>query len=180
MSRWRRWSYLFGFAFWGASSAPYSVWNETADDRAAGRALLEHFPESGVYYLPARGNPAEQRGELYEAGPTGFVILDRDGRPEVDPSIMAGGFVLNAVFIALLAVLLRVTLPAGPTYGDRLKIALCAAAVGVVMIDFGRAVWWAMPWDWELVQAFYNFVAWGLAGAILAYFVRPEDATATG
>jgi hypothetical protein len=168
--------YAWGFLYWGASSVPYSAWHETADDAAAGRALLEHFPQSGVYYLPANGNAPEIRSELYASGPTGFVILDVDGRPEFDPSIMLSGFALNAIVMTLLALLLNRLRPATATYAERLRVVLMIAAIAVVMVNFGDAVWWALPWNWEFAQAFYNFTALVLGGGILAAFAGGSGA----
>lgn len=165
---------MFGFAYWGASTVPYATWQQAPDDRAAGAALLAHFPESGVYYVPGNAHAMEERNQLFEQGPTGFVILDRDGRPAFDTAIMAGGFVLNGVVVALLALLLRLTLPAAPGYGQRLLVATTAGAIGVLLINFGDIVWWAIPAPWVIAQAAYNFAGVVLAGAILAWFVRPE------
>jgi hypothetical protein len=166
--------YFWGFLYWGASSVPYSAWQESADDAAAGQALLDHFPESGVYYIPANGNPPELRSKLYETGPTGFVILDVDGRPEFDATIMAEGFALNGVVMALLALLLHSCRRATPLYSDRLRLVSLVAAIAVLLVNAGDIVWWAMPVDWELWQIFYNFSALVLGGAVLAYFVRTE------
>lgn len=166
--------YLWGFLYWGASAVPYSTWHETADDSAAGQALLEHFPRSGVYYLPANGNPPERRSELYESGPTGFVIIDVDGRPEFDTAIMTEGFALNGLVMGLLALLLHLAGAATPLYRDRLKLIALVSAIAVLMVNAGDAVWWAMPWGWESAQIFYNFTALMLGGAVLAFFIRPE------
>lgn len=170
--------YFFGFAYWGASGIPYQAWNETADDRAAGAALREHFPESGVYFIPANGNPPEERTKLYDTGPTGFVILDVDGRPEFDVGIMMTGFLLNGVVMVLFALILRMARPATPAYSDRLKLCVLIAALAVVMINLGDAVWWVMPLPWELAQAFYNFAALVIGGAILAKFCDEEPSVA--
>lgn len=166
--------YLWGFLYWGAATLPYNAWNETSDDVAAGQALLEHFPESGVYYIPANGNDPELRSKLYDQGPTGFVILDVDGRPEFDSSIMATGFALNGVVLIFVAILLRACRPALPSYVDRVKFCALVAAIAVVFVNFGDAVWWALPWHWELVQAFYNFTALLLGGAIVSRFVQAD------
>ena len=166
--------YIWGFLYWGASAVPYSSWQETADDSAAGQALLEHFPESGVYYLPANGNPPELRSALYESGPTGFVILDVDGRPEFDTSIMTAGFALNGVVMALFALLLHLCRNATPRYVDRLKLVALVAGIAVLMVNAGDIVWWAMPVDWESAQIFYNFTAMFLGGSVVACFVRPN------
>ena len=166
--------YLWGFIYWGASSVPYQTWSQAPNDRAAGAALLEHFPESGVYYVPGNDHPAEERNQLFESGPTGWVVLDRDGRPAFDANIMAAGLVLDGIVVALLAMLLHLTLAAGSGYGKRLRIVTYAGAAGVLLINFGDIVWWAIPTGWVVAQAFYNFTGVVLAGAILAYFIRQE------
>ena len=172
--------YVWGFVYWGASGVPYYAWEQAPDDRAAVAALLEHFPESGVYYMPGNDHPGEVRSELFERGPTGFVIIDRDGRPAFDTSIMIGGLLLNAIVVMGLTLLLRITLPAAPGYGQRLRIVAYAGAVAVLLINFGDVVWWAIPMDWVLAQAVYNFTAIVLAGAILAAFIKPGPAPAAG
>lgn len=169
--------YLWGFVYWGTSTLPYQTWSQAPDDRAAGAALLEHFPESGVYYVPGNDHPMEERNALFEQGPTGFVIVDRDGRPAFDTGIMAAGFALNGVVVAVLAVLLRLTRAAAPGYGQRLGIVVVAGAAGVLLVNFGDIVWWMIPPGWVLAQAFYNFSGMVIVGAILAGFVRPEEAT---
>lgn len=166
--------YLWGFVYWGASPAPYQSWEQAPDDRAAGAALLEHFPESGVYYIPGNDHPMDVRNELFEQGPTGFVILDRDGRPAFDTNIMISGLILNAIVVSVLAMLLRLTLAAAPAYIQRLRIVTYAGVAAVLLINFGDVVWWAIPMDWVLAQAFYNFTAVLLAGAVLARFIQPD------
>lgn len=167
--------YAWGFVYWGASQVPYQTWIQAPDDRAAGAALLEHFPESGVYYMPGNDHPVEERNQLFEQGPTGWVIIDRDGRPAFDATIMMNGFVLNGIVVAVLALLLQLTLPAAPLYIQRLRIVTYAGAAAVLLINFGDVVWWAIPMGWVLAQALYNFVGVVITGAILAYFVRPEE-----
>ena len=45
--------YVWGFLYWGgANPFPYKAWKQTPDDVAAGKALLEHFPETGTYHMP--------------------------------------------------------------------------------------------------------------------------------
>ena len=64
--------------------------------------LLEHSPESGVYSIPANSNDPEIRASLYDQGLTGFVILNVDGRPEVDPSIMVSLIIRTMSIVKLL------------------------------------------------------------------------------
>jgi hypothetical protein len=124
--------------------------------------------------MPGNDHEAELRNELFEQGPTGFVIIDRDGRPAFDTTIMVAGLALNAIVVGLLALLLRITLPAAPRYGQRLGIITIAGAAGVLLINFGDVVWWAIPAPWVIAQAVYNFVGVVIGGGILARFIAPE------
>ncbi len=170
--------YMWGFLYWGASTIPYSAWQATNDDAAAGKALLEHFPVSGPYYVPRMYNDEETRTKLSDAGPAAFVHIQREGRPAVDPSIMLNGFLLTLVTAFLISLLLKKALPALASYTERVGFVALAGVTAVVMIDFGDAVWWKIPWGWKLYQSFYDLVAWVIAGLVLGKCVRPEAAAA--
>jgi hypothetical protein len=168
--------YLFGVLYWGAASFPYSPWLETQDDAAAQAALREHFPESGVYYVPGTGNEPERRDQLFGTGPVGFVYVDVDGRPAFDPGIMVRGFLLNGVIAALLLWLFRLA-RVEPRHGARIGLAALVGLVFVVVVHLGDVVWWVLPVGWELSRAFYNFTAFVLAAAVLSAVLgiaRPE------
>lgn len=116
--------YMWGFLYWGATTIPYLAWQATNDDAAAGQALLEHFPVSGTYYLPGMYNDEETRNKLSDAGPVGFVHIQREGRPVVDTSTMRNGFLLMLATAFLISVILKRALPALPSYAGR----VCRAA----------------------------------------------------
>lgn len=165
--------FVWGFLYWGLNPLPYSTWKQTADDAAAQRAVLEHFPETGTYYLPGLYNDAETRTRLHEAGPIAFLHLtDRDGRPEQEPAMMARGMLLNLVSVTLMALLLRMA--ALPTYGGRVGLVALAGFAAAVLIDVGDSIWWYIPIEWKLHQAVYTFTAWLVPGLVLARFVVPE------
>jgi hypothetical protein len=166
--------YFFGFLFWGATTLPYRTWKIAPDDEAAQRALLTHFPESGTYHVPApTAHDEKRRRELFERGPVGFVHIDRDGRPMEDPAILIGGFVLNLVVVALLALILWRVLPALPTYRSRVGFLALLGLTAAIMIDGGSAIWWGLAWQWKVVQGLYDVGAWIVAGLVLAKFIRP-------
>ncbi len=99
--------YMWGFLYWGATTIPYAAGQATNDDAAAGQALLEHFPVSGTYYLPGLYNDEETRTKLSDAGPVGFVHIQREGRPVVDTSTMRNGFLLMLATAFLISVILK-------------------------------------------------------------------------
>ena len=91
------WSTLF----YVISPIPYYTMSQTADDIAAGEALLEHFPETGTYILPGRYNGADVRSEMRNNGPVATIYFTREGSPEASVTkILIGSF--NSVVIGLL------------------------------------------------------------------------------
>lgn len=168
--------YMWGFLYWGgANPFPYKAWKQSKDDVAAGKALLEHFPETGTYYLPGMNHEQSTREQLFQNGPVAFVhITARDGCPMMDPSIMVKGFFVNLIVVVLFALLLKCVAGALPSYWDRVKFAVLTGLMAAVLIDFGDAVWWRIPWEWKIQVALYNFSAIFVAGLVLAKFVSVD------
>jgi hypothetical protein len=173
--------YLWGFVYWGLGPFNRHIWKQTADNEAAGRALLEHFPERGTYFVP-NSYPDPQKAEaIFKTGPVAMIhMLAPKGRPMADPTIMGGGFVLNLVVIVLVVLVLKNTAASTPTYFSKLGLLALIGVTASLLIDGGDAVWWQVPWQWKLYQAFYNTSVWIIAGAILAPFVtskKPAETT---
>jgi hypothetical protein len=160
--------YVWGFLFWGATTIPYGVLKTAADDAAAQQAIREHFPRNGVYALPSVTHDAATLESLSVAGPTAFVFVTAaDGRPAMVPSIMIFGFLHEIVVAAMVAALLSWA-GAGLGFGGKVKLALLAGAISVVMTQFGDAIWWMFSWDWKLITSFYEIVCFLIMGLILA------------
>jgi len=168
--------FLWGFVYWGLMSAPYAPLKATNGDEAAQQAVLEHFPSTGMYLIPGAYNAPEDAARMFADGPIAMVNVVREGHPMEDPVMMGRGFMLNLVVVLLLAVLMKRALPALPSYRDRVVFAALVGLTAVVMINFGDAVWWRYPWAWKTSQALYGLVSFSLAGAILAKFIKPQDA----
>ena len=165
--------FFWGFLYWGMNPLPAKSWKKANDDVAAGKAILEHFPESGTYYIPGTYNDEETWMKLHAAGPVAFIHLTaREGRPAHDMGIMIRGFALYLVVVTLIALVLqRVALP---SYWDRVKFTALVGLAAAVMIDFGDVVWWYIPWEWKIHQAVYTVTTWTVAGLVLAKFVKSE------
>jgi len=171
--------FLYGFLYWGGT-IPYGehVWKQSADDAVAGRALSAHFPEKGTYFVPASTNEQETRSKLYLRGPIAMVhMLSPSGRPEMDSSILAKGFLANLAFIIVVGLLLRRVAAALPTYGNRVMFAILAGLACTLLTDIGDIAWWTMDWQWRAYTGFYHFSAWVIVGIVLAAFVSPTAVT---
>lgn len=164
--------FFWGFIYWGFGPYRTMIWQQAADDGQAGKALLDHFPNNGTYFVPGADHDQATAEGLYEQGPVAFVhMISASGRPMFDTSIMIQGFLLNLVVIVLIAVLLHQVVAALPTYGARVKFSLLSGLIAAVLIDCGDSVWWQIDWPWMLYNAFYHFTAWLLTGLILAKFI---------
>ena len=166
--------YIWGFIYWTANPLPYTAWQQTNDDAAAGQALLEHFPKSGTYYLPGLYNDEETLSKLHEAGPVAFIhITSREGRAVMEPTLLVKGILLYLVTVLFIGLFLKLAVPSLTSYSSRVRLIVMAGLAAVIMIDLGDAVWWYIPWEWKVHQAIYDFTAWVVAGLVLAKFVKP-------
>ncbi len=169
--------YLWGFVYWGLGPYSSMVWKQAKDDVAAGKSLLQHFPEAGTYYVPASTHDQETLERLFQKGPIALVhLISTTGRPVMDPSIMIQGFLLNLVVIILIGLLLRRVSASLPSYSSRIGFVFLAGITSVILIDFGDMIWWKISWDWKLYLAFYHVSAWVLTGLVLGRFVEPAQA----
>lgn len=162
--------YIWGFVYWGVSTLPYSAWQQTPDDEAAQEMLIEHFPESGTYFIPGMNNDPEVRTALYANGPTGFVHIRHGGSLETDPTTMIAGFLLNLAVVILLVAFFKAA--GAREFRDFARLSLAAGAVAVVAIDVGDMIWWQIPVEWKIWQLIYDFSLWLIAGHLLGIFMK--------
>lgn len=173
--------YFFGFLWWGGL-IPYQshIWEQAVDEERASQFLREQFPRNGTYHVPGISESSEETAQRFESGPVAFVhILAVDGRPMIDPEIMAMGFLNNLVVIVLIAVLLRHVAPAMHSYWHSVQFVTLMGLTAVILLDFGMAVWWEISWSWQCYQALYDLLFFIIAGMILTPFVNVPAETAT-
>ncbi len=163
--------FVFGAAVW-MSPFPYKVFGQTADDQAAGQALLQHFPESGSYYIPGQYNDAAKLESLHQAGPVAFVNIRREGGPAMVPTDLVVGLLQYFVAMLLASALIRRVGSALPTYGSRVWLVTVVGAIVAVLGVLNHPIWWKAPWPFYVVTAVYCVVSAMVGGAVLAKFVR--------
>jgi len=165
--------FIWGFIYWGLSTIPYSSWKQTTDDVKVQQFVREHLPESGTYFIPGNQHDPETLAGLYESGPVGFIHINLEGRPQVDPSIMAGGFVLNLIAVCAMAMMFNI---AGATeFRDFARLSLITGAVAVILIHGGDIIWWMAPVSWKVWQIIYDFSFWLIAGHLLGIFMKRSN-----
>jgi hypothetical protein len=169
--------FVWGAVFW-MNPLPYTYLEKTADDAAAGKALLEHFPQSGTYIIPGPHHEAEVLTRLHEAGPLATVHVVTAGRPAMSGATFGLGFLQELVAVTLVGALLRLARSALGSYVARVRFVTLAGFAIAVFGSLGAPIWWNHPWPFHVVSAIYDVTAWFVAGLVLAAFVRPEPAAA--
>jgi hypothetical protein len=173
--------FVWGFVYWGLMPYGKYIWKPVKDDDASAQAMRDLFPQNGTYFFPAVKDDQQAANKLLERGPVAMVhMIAVGGRPGFDAAVMARGFVLNLIVVALIAVLLRVALPALPTYLGRVAFVALAGLAATVLVDGGDCVWWGIGWQWKLYQAVYSLSFWLFTGLILAAFVRSDSPAMPG
>jgi hypothetical protein len=170
--------YFWGFLYWGLGPYRTQIWKSATNEAAAAPLLREHFPENGVYFVPGFREDPDAYNQASDKGPVAMIhMIAIGGRPGMDPKVMIEGFFLNLVVILLITAVLRMTLPACPTYAGRVKFAALIGLVVAVQVDGGDMAWWQLDPTWKLYQALYTFSVWLIPGLIMARFVDRPSAT---
>ncbi len=170
--------FMWGFVVWGIGNPYYSkeIWKAPTDETVAAKVLLEQFPANGVYQVPSHHNENGLEGR-YQSGPIAFVhMIVADGREMMDPEIMTTGFIVNTIYVFVLAGILWRIRDAVPTYLQRVWVVFWLGVMAAVFSNLGDVTWWQLDLRWELYDAMYTVTAFLVTGLVLAAFV-PKSST---
>ena len=171
-------SWIWSVGFYVLSPVPYWTMSKTLDDRAAGAALLAHFPESGTYILPGRFSSKEVRSELRANGPVATVYIDRDGAPQSSPRKTVLGTIQSIVIGLTLGVAMLMLNRYTTKYWNH--VAICST-VGLAYSAYPRVadiIFSDLPPGYQWVMIFSDFVSFVLMIMVMAWFTRPRRAGA--
>jgi hypothetical protein len=168
--------FLWGFVFWGISPLAYSSLSRTTDDAAAGRALTDHLPQTGTYFIPGQHNPPDVQKSLFEAGPVAVIFFTREGKPMTSGIQMAQALLHSIAISLIVAIALFLLGDSTLGYGNRVRLIAIVGLASALMAPLAHMIWWYFPAGWQLWNALYQAVAWLIMGLVLAYFVRSRVA----
>ena len=168
--------WVWSTLFYVISPVPYFTMSETADDIAAGEALLEHFPETGTYILPGRYNDSDVRSQMRNNGPVATLYITRDGSPEASGlKIFIGTF--NSICIGLLLGIAMMMLNKFTTdYWTQVKIGSMFGIAYTAYPRFADIIWSDFPYGYQMMMIFSDGFSWILAVMVMAWFTRPTTA----
>ncbi len=167
--------FVWGFLFW-TSPLGKATMSHGVDPGSVQDALLELFPADGAYFVPdvLEGEAEAKWVERHRQGPLALVFIHRAGADPMEPMTFVNGFLHMLITCVLIAWLLGKAAAALPSYGARAGFVVLAGFAATFWAHAGDPIWFYNPWKYHLLAMVYDFVAWSLAGLILARFVRSE------
>jgi len=167
-------SWIWSVGFYVLSPIPYWTVSRTLDDRAAGDALLKHFPESGTYILPGRDSGQEVRSEMRAKGPVATVYIYRDGRPQASPLKTALGTLQGIVIGLTLGVAMLMLNRYTTKYWNHVAICTTVALAYSAYPRIADIVFSDFPPGYQWMMIFSDFVSFTLMIMTMAWFTRPR------
>lgn len=166
--------FVWGFVFWGLKPLDPFAHTTLAQEQAVAEALADQLPEAGVYFLPDIGTGTEAEWVArHEAGPLAMIAFRPGGADPQAPAKMLMGFFHMLVVAALLGLVIWYANLG--SYGGRFSLAALVGVAATIFPNISQPIWFDLPWRYFLTVSVYDLVAWLLAGAVLAYFVRPKE-----
>ena len=163
---------LWGILFWH-NPLIYRTVSHLEHEEQTARLLRSEFPEPGVYFIPGVDPDSGATTELSELGPIATIHIHG---PSTMPWYLR--FLLTWSIDFLTAFLLGYAMcrvrPELGRYRQRLVFIGCVAAAAALFPNLAEIVWWRHPVGWNAVVTVYTFIAWLIAGCLLAVFVKPD------
>ena len=159
--------FVWGFVFFGAGIIDIHDHLSIEAEQSLGQALQRDLPHDGFYIVPDPASKADFAKRM-AAGPFARIQFHKGGVRFGDPTVMLKGFLHMLLTCLLFGLALRLTVLPGSSYLRRLQMALLFGLAAAVFAQLGGPIWWHETWSPALKMALYDFVAFGLAGAVLA------------
>src|SRR5262249_15788356 len=163
--------------FW-MNPLPYSFLGKTSDDAAAGKALLDHFPTTGNYFIPGQYNDQKTMTDLTKAGPIATVFIQPEASHMMPPHMFLMGFLHDLITVILIGWLLKKALPGLSGFCSRVCFVSVAGLAAGFFSNLSASIWTFAPWALPVIDTIYVFTAWLVAGLVLAAFIKPKLAPA--
>jgi hypothetical protein len=173
--------FFWGFAYWaGGLADPFTHVSPEAE-AAVSATLKAQLAEAGLYMIPdPKNGTMEESNARFAAGPYAMIHFRPSGIQMGDPATMGVGFLHMFLCSLLLAIVLSLALAfRPPSYGEApayMAVFRLGALIGLlatVFANLSQPIWWHAAWDVALKFAAYDLIAYVIAAAILAHFVRP-------
>jgi len=173
--------FLWGFAFW-ATPLSYNAFNHTSPETESqvAAALRSAGLADGAWQIPdpMAGGDAADMARRYADGPIVSMHIRNAGVPMMNPMVMLNGWLHMLVTFSLLALLVHGLRNRLPTWRDRFRLVAFIGVIAAIYANLGNPVWFYQSWTHHGLIALYDLVSYLIAGAVIAWAVRPDASAA--
>ena len=166
---------LWGMIFWGWLYEPFGIFHKLPDDTEVVEMLIANDTQTGTYFFPWPRNTPDTFASFVQQHQTGpFFQLSylREGVDPQSPGKILRG-VLQYFVVSMIAVrLIRLAPPAETPFIRKFAVIFLAGLMGTVFIRLGDPIWFHLPWQHALGNAFFEIVSWILMGVVIAALMR--------
>lgn len=145
---------------------------------AVQKTLSDNFRKTGTYLVPGVGTPEE--AEMYAKGPIATVHYTAGGFPPVDPTALAGGFLLSFITALLICAALREADRRATGVSRHSKLVILFSVAASAFIHLSRPIFYHHDWAHYLYLATADGVILAIGGLIIARWFLPARADQTG
>jgi Flp pilus assembly protein TadB len=142
-------------------------YRKLANEDEVRAAIRAGNPVPGQYVVPwcgpgAMKDPAMQ--EKFAEGPVGFMLLRRNGAPNMGVSLLQ--WLLFCILVSLVCALIAVhAVPPGADHHLVFHVTALAALMGYAFGSFPNAIWYGFPW-----KVAFKYIVDGFLYAIITGF----------
>ena len=172
--------YIWGMLSWMVTPIHTSSFREFPEEVEIASELKVQDLESGLYVYPARpdmSKASEEEQAVYTKrhnnGPLFTVFYTAEGGPEMPPSTMLSGLLIDIVGALIAAFLLALAAPSCPSYWGRVGFVLLIGLFAAVVVHIAYWNWMNFPLDHTIAMSIDVIVGWFLAALVLAWLIRP-------
>jgi len=143
------------------------------------QAFKTNIPRSGLYFFPGgtMGKMTEQEQQAWAAklrsGPSGLIVYTAEGLEAMEPRQLVSELIANILAAAIASILL--TFMAAPYITKAISCALLAV-FAFLSLSASHWIWYHYPTTFVAAELVMEFIAWLLAGLVIAKIVTPKSA----
>lgn len=167
--------FVWGFIFWGVGLIDPFAHTSVESQATLSKAASDNLPSNGVYFIPDRTlEDPEAWAETHKKGPIVTVSILKTGADPMAASKLVMGFVHMLFVTVILGIIMMIS--NRPSFLERFQLGALVGLGGTVFANLTNPIWFDAPWGYHLINGFYQLVAWLIAAAVLAYFIRRKTA----
>lgn len=163
-------AFIWGFVSWVL--LPWHQLDTFKDDAAVAKMITENAPEHGLYMLPKHVDDKPDSKAITD-GPFVYAVV-RPGKldtPWNEPSVMARSFCIQlagALLITIAIHRIRAT-----RYISRASVGPAMGLFAGITVALPTWNWFELPGSHTLAQVLDPFIAWTIAGLVIASIIKP-------